>query len=227
MRKIITILIVLVTFIISGLLIIKKEKFQDQAIQIKENQSYISNNLKQTSDYAINNQQIIDPDRSKEIIKDIAAVVIRLIKEKDFEKLSNYIHPELGVRFTPQTIVGDDDLVFSADEIKNFFNDNRIYEWGYAGASDDKKIRLTKAEYYNEFIYDKDFAASDHIGYNEILQETGFIENQYEKYPGSIIVEYYVPGDDGFDWATLRLVFQKYIDEKWYIVGIIHNTWTP
>jgi len=108
--------------------------------------------------------QFIEPEKVKisgtEIIESIATKTILAIKNKDMEKLSGFIHPDKGVRFSPYTYVRlERDLVFSVNQILNFFNDQKTYTWGvYDGSG--LPIELTKKEYFEKFIYDKDFAKS-------------------------------------------------------------------
>jgi hypothetical protein len=56
------------------------------------------------------------------------------------------------------------------------------------------------------------------------------IDNSSEFYPEAKIVEYYFSGFDpqygGMDWRSLRLVFSE-LNDTWYLVGVIHDEWTP
>lgn len=172
---------------------------------------------------------IITPEDAKTIISATADIVIRAIADKDFDTVSEYTHPKLGVRFTPYTHVSvEDDLVFNKDALKGFMNDSNVYHWGYYDGSGED-IRLTPAEYYEKFIYPADYVNAPQIGYNEVMSFGNMLENQFEVYKGAIIVEYYFPGFDpqfgGADWRSLRLVFQKYND-SWKLTGLISNQWT-
>jgi hypothetical protein len=70
---------------------------------------------------------------------------------------------------------------------------------------------------------------AEQIGYNTVLGHGNSLNNSFEIYKDSIIVEYYFSGLDpqyeGMDWRSLRLVFEEK-DDIWYIVGIIHDQWT-
>ena len=56
----------------------------------------------------------------KSIIDDRATEVLTALRDYDLEKLSRYVHPDKGVRFTPYGYVDvNENLVFSADEIRN------------------------------------------------------------------------------------------------------------
>jgi len=172
---------------------------------------------------------IIKPEYAEKIIKATAAKVIQALKAKDAQAISDFVHPVNGLRFTPYTSVDlKQDLVFTAEEVKNFFNDKKKYMWGYYDGTGDEII-LTPAEYYDVFVYSNDFANAEKIGYNEVLSYGNAVENQFEAYPGSIIVEYYFSGFDpkyeGMDWQSLRLVFEEY-KGGWKLSGIIHNQWT-
>lgn len=172
---------------------------------------------------------IIQPKIAEQIIKDTAIKVMTAIKEKDFAAVATFVHPEKGVRFTPYTYVSvKDDLVFTKEEIKDFLSLPKEYLWGYFDGSGEE-IKITPAQYYERFIYSKDFLNAEQVSYNEVLSFGNILENQFEVYPGAIVAEYYFSGFDpqyeGMDWQSLRLVFQQH-EEAWYLVGIIHNQWT-
>lgn len=168
-------------------------------------------------------------DHLKSIIEDKAMEVLTAIKNYDMEKLSDHIHPDKGVRFSPYAYVDTDkDLVFTAEEVKNLTDDSKIYVWGHYDGSGDP-IELSFRNYYSMFIYDADFINAEQVSYNKILGQGNTINNSFEVYKDSMIVEYYFSGIDpkyeGMDWRSLRLVFEKK-DASWYIVGIIHDQWT-
>ena len=165
----------------------------------------------------------------KNIIEERARDVLTAISTQDFEKLSEAIHPEKGVRFSPYSFVdGEKDLVFSSDEIKSMVSDSGIYVWGsYDGIGE--PIELSFRDYFSRFVYDADFQEAEQIGYNKILGQGNTINNSFEFYENAIIVEYHFPGIDpkyeGMDWRSLRLVFEK-AGDSWYLVGVIHDEWT-
>lgn len=174
-------------------------------------------------------KDIIKPEAAKEIIKEIADKVINAISNKDAETISEYVHPEKGVRFTPYTYVSvENDVVFNKEQMKNFFKDENTYLWGYYDGIGEE-IRLTPGEYFEKFIYTADFVNAEKVGYNEVLSSGNAIENQFEVYDNAIVVEYYFSGFkpeyEGMDWQSLRLVFQEH-EGSWKLVGIIHNQWT-
>jgi len=118
--------------------------------------------------------------------------------------------------------------IFPASQVLNFLPDKKVYTWGiYDGSG--LFINLTPAEYYNKFIYDVDFINAPEISYNRIIGKGSTINNAFEVYPNTIIVEYHFSGFDpkyeGMDWRSLRLVFEEK-DIVWYLIGIIHDQWT-
>lgn len=158
-----------------------------------------------------------------------AIEVINLISDKDMNTLSEYIHPTKGVRFTPYPYVNvEEDKVFTSEELSAVFDDDQVYTWGaYDGSG--APIELNFEKYYNEFIYDEDFANPQLIGNNIIIGEGNTIDNVVEAYPDSRFIELYFSGFDsqygGMDWRSLKLVFEEE-DGEWYLVGIIHGEWT-
>ncbi|HHW22060.1 MAG TPA: hypothetical protein GXX26_04145 [Clostridiaceae bacterium] len=165
----------------------------------------------------------------RSIIEKRANDVLTAIKDFDMEKLAEFIHPDKGVRFSPYGFVDvDNDLVFTADEVKNLASDSKIYLWGHYDGSGDP-IGLSFQDYYRKFIYDVDFINAEKTGYNQVLGHGNALNNSFEVYKNSIIVEYHFSGIDpkyeGMDWRSLRLAFEKKND-VWYLVGIIHDQWT-
>jgi hypothetical protein len=202
----------------------------------------IDNNNQNTVDVEINNSgmedggndeytedALIPPDEAERLIENISDDVIEALRDKDMETLASYVHPEKGVRFTLYSYVDKDkDLVFDRKAIKNLLEDQSIYTWGYYDGTGDP-VNMTPKEYYDRFVYDRDFASADEIGYNTALSTGNTLNNQVEVYENPIIVEYYFPGFDpqyeGMDWESLSLIFEEY-EGTWYLVGLVSSRWT-
>lgn len=165
----------------------------------------------------------------KSIIEKRSLDVLTAIKNYDMEKLADAIHPDKGVRFSPYGYVDvENNLVFTAEEVKKLADDPKQYLWGYYDGSGEP-ISLSFSDYHKKFIYDVDFVNAEQVGYNKTLGHGNSLNNSFEVYKNSIIVEYYFSGFEpqygGLDWRSLRLVFEKK-DSIWYLVGIIHDKWT-
>jgi len=175
--------------------------------------------------YELDEDGRITPESAERIIKEKATKVMESLKIQDIETLVDYVHPEKGIRFTPYTTVNKEkDVVLSIEKLKNFDTEQE-YLWGYYDGKGDE-IKLTPEEYYEEFVYTKDFLAAEQVGYNNVLSSGNMVENQFEVYNNPIIVEYYIPGEEFYNaWESLRLVFEEF-EGNWKLVGIIHNQWT-
>lgn len=91
----------------------------------------------------VKENRIIPSTEAKAMIVDVANMVMQALSTKDAEKLAQYVHPVKGVRFTPYTYVDTErDLVFTPNEIRNFFNNQQRYLWGYYDGSGEE-IMLT------------------------------------------------------------------------------------
>lgn len=169
------------------------------------------------------------PEQAEKVIKQTAASLIKALKAKDAKAIADLVHPVKGVRFTPYTYVSlESDLVFSQAEMRSFFDNQKVYLWGYYDGSGEP-INLTPGQYYEKFVYAEDYVNAKQVGYNQVLSSGNALENQFEVYSNPIVVEYYFPGFnpgyDGMDWRSLRLVFESYQND-WKLVGIINNQWT-
>ncbi|WP_105619958.1 hypothetical protein [Vallitalea okinawensis] len=161
-------------------------------------------------------------------ILDRALQVTRLLYDKDMNELSNYVHQDKGVRFIPYSNVTSEDLVFMPSEVVSLYESEEKYTWGsYDGSGE--PIEVTFKEYYEEFVYDMDFANADIIGNNTLIGEGNSIVNIHEEFPDSKFVEFHFTGENpeygGMDWSSLRLIFEE-VDGNWYLVGIGHGQWT-
>ncbi len=162
-------------------------------------------------------------------LKDMNQTAILAIKEREMRKLASLVHPVKGVRFSAYSHVDTgSDLVFTEEQLLGLLESEIVYNWGaYDGTGD--PINLTFAQYYDKFIYDKDFLNAEKIGFNEIQQEGNTLVNIKEVYPDGNFYDYYFsgfnPDYEGMDWASLRLVFEEY-NGKWYLVCIAHGQWT-
>ena len=105
----------------------------------------------------------------------------------------------------------------------SYYQDHEKYRWGYS--ENMKPIRLSFKNYYNQYVYNQDFANYDEITFNDISNPTKMIDNTRKFYPEAIIVEFKINGvlveNKGKDWTTLRLIFQNY-KEQWYLSGIVN-----
>jgi hypothetical protein len=168
------------------------------------------------------------PPSTLQIILDRAFLVISALKNKDMTTLSQYVHPQMGLRFSSYATVKDTDQVFSPAKVAGFMDDPTVYIWGNFDGSG-QPISLTFADYYAKFVYDEDFANPPQLALNHRLGTGNSIDNSLEFYPGSLVVEFYFPGFDpqysGMDWRSLRLVFMQQGND-WYLAGIIHDQWT-
>lgn len=155
--------------------------------------------------------------------------VIELIKEKDMEELSRYIHPTKGLRFSPYVYVDvESDQVFTKEEVAKLEENTEVYNWGkYDGSGE--PIELNFNDYYNRFVYDKDFANPHIIGNNTAIGQGNTINNIHEVYTEGHFIEFHFTGFEeqyeGLDWRSLILVFEQH-EGQWYLVGIVHNEWT-
>jgi len=150
------------------------------------------------------------------------------LKNKDMDTLSA-MASESGVRFSPYSNINKtSDVVLEPIVLQNAYILSRTFVWGsYDGSGE--PIDLPYGQYYDKFVYDKDFLNASQIKFNEIIGQGNTINNLKESYPDAEFVEYHFPGFDaqyeGMDWESLRLVFEKK-DGNYYLIGIVHDGWT-
>ena len=155
--------------------------------------------------------------------------VMELLKNKDMNSLSQYVHPTLGVRFTPYFNVDTQtDQTFTSAQVMGLMQNKQVLNWGvYDGSGE--PIDLNFSDYYDKFIYDQDFLNPELIGNNYAIGKGNMEDNVAVAYPNGQFIEFHFtqfdPQYEGIDWESLRLVFEQY-NNTWCLVGIIHGQWT-
>ena len=166
---------------------------------------------------------------SEELLASTNIKAIGALKNKNMGYLSTLAHPQKGIRFSPYaTIDINNDIVLKADDLKSIRSSDKKFVWGtYDGKGD--PINETFSDYFDEFVYDRDFANAEEIEKNQIIGSGNSLNNIHKAYPNAEYYEYHFPGFNpefgGMDWKSLRLVFEEY-NGKWYLVGIVHDQWT-
>lgn len=151
------------------------------------------------------------------------------IKEGDYNRLSEVVHPEYGVVFSPYaTISLSSNKVFTATQVKGFAGDTNKYVWGkYDGSGN--PIELTPTDYFKNFVFDKDYTHATRIGVDSIVNTGNSLENIKEVFPTARFVDFHIPGTDpefgGLDWSSLRLGFEEY-NGQLRLTLILHSEWT-
>jgi len=156
--------------------------------------------------------------------------ILDYIKAGDYNALSHVVHPEHGIMFSPQaTVDKSTNKHFSSDEIAAFGTDMDIYVWGVYGASGEP-IEMTPAEYFDRYVFFKDYTCAPYIGINRVIRSGNALENIMEVFPDMQFVEFNIPGSEqdpaaDFNWCTLRLGFEEHAGSLW-LTAIIHSEWS-
>ncbi len=176
----------------------------------------------------IQNAEISFGDRDSTILT-ISKEVLGIFRNKEYDELTRYIHPEMGVRFSPYAYIDTaSDQKFTKSTFKSEVNSGKKRLWGSFDGTGDP-IKMTFAKYFEKFVYDVDFLNAEKTTINTKSSHGSDLDNLKDIYPGCVYTESYFSGFDekygGMDWRALRLVYKEY-EGKFYLVGIIHDEWT-
>ena len=207
-----------------------REQNQSLSQQLLESQRQILDLQSQVDALSTQVVQLPPTPIQKGALDGLATEILSLLEAKDFAALASFVHPQAGLRFSPQLFIHTDtDLVFTREQVVNFTSDNNIYTWGTHAARGDL-LRMSVFNYWNEYVIpilpDQQW---------QMLAEgqkspSGSIDNFSEVYPQGSYVDFVKPGTEEFgnlDWQLLRLAFQQATDGAYYLVGIIHDIWVP
>jgi hypothetical protein len=159
----------------------------------------------------------------------LSSKILKSLKEKDYIGLAEFIHPKLGIRFSPYAYIDTTaDQLLSRNRLIALSKSQKKIKWGFEDATE-KPIKLSINNYVKEFIYDVDFLNAEKNGVNKFFGGGNSLNNLKEIYPGCNFAEFYFSGFDpkfeGMDWRALRLVFKDY-KKKYYLIAIVHDQWT-
>jgi hypothetical protein len=157
--------------------------------------------------------------------------ILATLKNKKYSAFANYIHPVLGIRFSPYAFVDTiNNIKFSKQKFINEAGkaEQDMIVWGsYDGTGD--PIRMKLNNYMQRFVYDVDFIKPEQRSVNKFIGEGNSLNNLDSVYKTCDFTESHFSGIDkkyeGHDWRTLRLVFKER-NGKYFLVGIIHDEWT-
>jgi hypothetical protein len=214
----------------------EQQQLQQQIIDLKNEIRVLKNNIAVSAAVvkkAGPASKLAKSAKKDKLFKDQLAgadqTVITLLHNGDLERLAEYIHPKLGLRFSPFAYVDlKKDLVFSSAELTKNFRTHHEFIWGYDD-SNGLPIRLNIADYYKMYVYDRPYADTNEISYTQAISSEFTTSNCFEAYPHAIIVEYRVSElnskeSSNTNWQSIRLAFEKE-GNRWYLAGIIHDQW--
>lgn len=170
-------------------------------------------------------QATSDPDS---LLRSRTHEILTTIKGRDFNHLSQYIHPDVGIRFSPYAHIDTATNVrLSREKFLAVITDLKKITWGnYDGSGE--PISLTLPDYFNKFVYNADFLRPEKFSINKVVPQGNVQSNVEDVYKGCSYTESYFSGFDkkyeGMDWCALRLIFKR-DGGKLYLVGIVHAQW--
>jgi len=167
---------------------------------------------------------------AKQTALEFAGQVAAALQAKDLNKLANMVDPNAGVRFSPYAHIDlKKDIVLKPDALRKMsFTSMTTSTWGTFDGSGEE-MKLTFAEYYKKFVYDRDFVKIGKPSENKTIKTGNTAFNFSESYPKATFVEYHDPGtasSGGMDWSSLRIVIKQDSAGAWRLIGIVHDQWT-
>jgi len=176
---------------------------------------------------------VLTLSESENYVYDLAADVLKLIKNKDWGALGHMVHPKQGLTFSPYGYVDTSTAIrLGIGDVIPLGMDKTVRKWGYYEGSGNP-IKCAFAEYYDRFIYSHDFLKAPVIGVDRTIRST-YPDNLFVFGNGCVYVDFHMPGVEpyiDFTWASLRLVFgwyegDEYYESGLYLVAIVHDQWT-
>ena len=159
-----------------------------------------------------------------------ALEVVEALKRRDMVTVARHAHPTMGVLFAPYAYLEPSEhQIWNATTLPRWFTDTQTRIWG-AEDGTGFPIERTPAQYYERFVFPRDFTAGAKISVNDDQAKGNAINNAASLYPDGVRVEFYLPPTETPegplpDWRALRLVFVAVGGEP-KLVAVVHDQWT-
>lgn len=158
-----------------------------------------------------------------------AHIIKDALQNQQYAKITPYIHPKKGVRFSMYAYVNvKKDKVFSRRDFGHYLKQSKIkFTWGDKDGIGEPLITPLPS-YLSDWVVRDNLSAPSKVGVNEFYGTGNSLNNLREVYPTQDFVEFYYAGNkqyDCMDWRCLRLVFETYQGRP-YLVAIITDEWT-
>ncbi len=183
--------------------------------------------VEQEESEQLEHEDIESTDGEIDVLK-LSEEVLIALANKEMESVASIVDEEKGLLFSPYLYIHEDALVFSKKEVETFFERKDVLNWGHYDGSG-FLIELTTEEYYEKFIYSRNFLEHDEVVKNKIVERGNIIDNFDEVFEEYQFVEYFIEGTEefsGMDWESLYFVFDTSDDTNPKLIAIVHNQWT-
>ena len=170
---------------------------------------------------------VVSTDLKHDELAKLATAVAERIAAGDYEGLSGYVHPVFGLVFAPYSTVNlGSNQCFTPQRVAITGRDSSVYVWGVKYGSDEP-IQMTAAQYFSEYVYDRDYVHAPVMGFNTVLRSGNALENVSAAFPDGQFVDLYFPSTsaEADDWRILRMVFEDYEGEM-KLSALIHSEYT-
>lgn len=164
--------------------------------------------------------------RNEDLAK-LSGGVAACLAAGDYEALAGYVHPVYGLLFAPYSTVNlGANQCFTPNRVAITEKDDTVYVWGVKPGTDDP-IQLTAKQYFEQYVYDRDYAGAPVIGFNIVLRAGNALENVSTAFPDGQFVDLCWPASspEAADWRILRMVFEDYEGEL-KLSALIHSEYT-
>ena len=157
----------------------------------------------------------------------LAAEVTDCLDRHDYDALADCVHPVYGLVLCPYSTINlGTNQCFTPQRVAAADRDRTVYVWGVKYGSDEP-IQLTAKEFFEDYLYDRDYVKAPVMGFNTILRVGNALENVGAVFPDGQFVDLYFPSTsaEAADWRILRLVFEEHEGEM-KLSAMIHSEYT-
>ena len=162
-----------------------------------------------------------------EELTELALTVADLLRSGDYAALSACVHPVYGLVFSPYSTINlNSNQCFTANRVAMIGEDATVYTWG-TKLDSDEPIQLTAKQYFETYVYERDYGKAPILGFNTVVRSGNALENVMAAFPEAQFVDMCFPpaSAEGTDWSILRMVFED-SGGTLKLTALIHSAYT-
>ena len=153
-------------------------------------------------------------------VEDVAMYLLNRLNEKNWHAVSALTSRDFPLKISPKVHLDSNTFTLDGNLLAKLELSGEEIIW-YSNTASGEPMEMNFAEYANQFIFDNDYTTAEfHV--DEYISRSSLINNIKEEFPNCKTVEAFIQNEGEMNWQSLNMVF-KYIDNKYYLVALIHD----
>lgn len=135
--------------------------------------------------------------------------IVIALRDKRMKDLASFVNPAWGLQFAPYvSVLTSGTVKVPHAELPGLFAQTHKRDWGTEDGSGDP-LRLTFAEYYRRFVYDRDYVHPPNLSFNTFLGSSNDVNEVDSVFPQGQTAELLFAASEAEQFSSMVLVFER------------------